>query len=767
MNFNNSLISLLISVCSFMPFIGIAQNNIMQGSTITVLNQKEAMIGASVILREIESGKVIRLLTGNNGVIRSTYKGRVAISINYIGFSAIVDTLNFPIDKTYYLHHEQLGLEEIVVAGQYQPTTIKNSLYNVKIINKDKILARGAVNLGDVMQNELNARVISDNILGSNIILQGITGQNVKILQDGVPLISGEANEFDLGQLNLNNVDRVEIVEGPLSVQYGTNALAGTVNIISKNMSESTRIQASSNAYYESVGQYNIDANAGTRIGKYQLSLAAGRNQFTGFASPSSRLNRLGDNRSFNWNPKQQYFGNAKISRKFGSFSTGVSHQQFYEDAHNKGAPDPGTQFLTASDNHFLTNRWNTLLFLNGKTGKGGYLDVLNSYQNYSQDSRRYIVNLNDESRNMLGQSETGFRSWNFRGTYSESDSTRSLSYQLGYEANLNSSSGGRISGNVDVNDFGLFSSFTFSLWNQLQIQPALRYAYNNKYDTRDINFLNSRLPFIPSLNIKFDLSDNFTFRASYAKGYRSPSIRELYYEFKDANHYIVGNTAIEPEIADNFIISARYQLLSGRGIFSFSPLAYINVIENKIELVELDRSSLPAEFQTINVSRTYTNIPDFRTRGLNLNFGYSYKGNFQLQTGGGLLQRSGSNSLNTYFTSYEANASVGYTVNSIYTRFNFFYKYNGPLAQFSLVNGVLADKTLQEYGLMDISATRSFQQNRYALTLGVKNLLNVTDVNQIGDGKDGLVLRSNFKTALPIAWGRAFFIRTTFSLSK
>ena len=64
--------------------------------------------------------------------------------------------------------------------------------------------------------------------------VQGLSGENVKILIDGVPVVGRLNGNVDLSQINLTNIERVEIVEGPLSVNYGTNALAGTINLITK-----------------------------------------------------------------------------------------------------------------------------------------------------------------------------------------------------------------------------------------------------------------------------------------------------------------------------------------------------------------------------------------------------------------------------------------------------------------------------------------------------------------------------------------------------
>ena len=64
--------------------------------------------------------------------------------------------------------------------------------------------------------------------------MQGISGENVKILIDGVPVLGRLDGNIDLSKINLNDVDQIKVIEGPQSVSYGTNGMAGTINIIIK-----------------------------------------------------------------------------------------------------------------------------------------------------------------------------------------------------------------------------------------------------------------------------------------------------------------------------------------------------------------------------------------------------------------------------------------------------------------------------------------------------------------------------------------------------
>jgi len=104
----------------------------------------------------------------------------------------------------------------------------------VKVIDIKRINSQGAYNLPSLLANELNVRINYDPMLGNSISLQGISGQNIKVMIDGVPVIGREGGNIDLTQINLSSVERIEMVEGPMGVNYGSDAMGGVINIITK-----------------------------------------------------------------------------------------------------------------------------------------------------------------------------------------------------------------------------------------------------------------------------------------------------------------------------------------------------------------------------------------------------------------------------------------------------------------------------------------------------------------------------------------------------
>src|SRR5699024_8277242 len=113
--------------------------------------------------------------------------------------------------------------------------------------------------------------------------------------------------------------------------------------------------------------------------------------------------------------------------------------------------------------------------------------------------------------------------------------------------------------------------------------------------------------PIIPSINLKYGIFSNsrndLTLRASYARGFRSPSIKELYYTFVDANHNIVGNSDLEAETSNNYNLSLHYNVLFNKVEWMNKLVLFYNDIHNRITLAQANIK----EYSYFNLNRFVT----------------------------------------------------------------------------------------------------------------------------------------------------------------
>ena len=245
-----------------------------QKAFIKVLDQKshEPVAFAHVCFEGLKSGSPKYSLTSIDGTVLNDIKEISKIAISYVGYATHTDTISPGQSVDIQLRPKVLNMDEVVVTAQYTPERADKSIYKVEVINARQIEQKAATNMADLLKDQSTMRVTQDGVLGTSLRIQGMSGENVKFLQDGVPLIGRMNGNFDLNQINLFNVDHVEVIEGPMSVIYGSNALAGVINIITKE-NKSSLLNATASAYTESVGVYNFDGSVSLNHQKHGFSI--------------------------------------------------------------------------------------------------------------------------------------------------------------------------------------------------------------------------------------------------------------------------------------------------------------------------------------------------------------------------------------------------------------------------------------------------------------------------------------------------------------
>ena len=684
---------------------------------------------------DTDSSHVIRQMADVNGIIYlEKTSGVYIVCITYYGYDAYVDTVDLSELSTVVMRQPQL-IEEMIVTAQSQATSVEDAVQKVTVINADQIQKSGANNLADILTYQTGIRLSQDNVLGSSMNLGGISGQNVKILVDGVPVIGRQNGNVDLSQINLNNVERIEVVEGPLSVNYGTNALAGTVNIITKKKG-SKGVTAEISPYYETIGNYNISGLVSVNRSGHHLTLDGGRNYFDGWTSTDPFIQfpkvRLADtNRVKTWKPKEQYFAGVRYSYLNERWVISVFGKYFDELIINRGMPS-APYFETAFDDYYHTQRTDVGL-TNDFLFKKSKLKVLLAYNDFKRTKNTYfkdLTTLEEVLAQTTGAQDTSrFNQFTGRLIYS-GELGKKWAYQVGADVNHSSGWGRRIDeGRQDIGDYAGFATVDWKIIDSLTIKPGIRYAYNTAYDS----------PVIPSLNILYRLK-RFSFRGSVARGFRAPDLKELYMDFVDVNHNITGNEDLQAEESWNYSLFVNWMKLTKKSaMIKLEYGAYYNDIDNLITLGIVDNSA----YSYINIGE-YSTIGQqlsviYRSQRLQINVNVTYIGRYNPDSRTGDVQ--------PYSFSPEVGTRLSYVIIKDKLQANLFYKYNGKLQSFYINSDEEIETTIQsDYHILDASLTAGFfKQKQLRVTLGAKNILNVKQVNVIGQSQGVHSSSSNF----------------------
>jgi len=715
--------------------------------------------GARVRMTLLNNTQEIQGATNFSGslsmVIPSEFKGKVILEISSIGYVNYKDTIVFPYSGKIirrFLTPEDKLLNQVVVTASHFVQTQKESVYVSKVIGEEKIRSMGAVSLNDVLSNELNVRLEQDNVLGTGVKLQGTGGQNVKILIDGVPVIGRLDGNIDLSQINLNNVERIEIIEGPLSVNYGSDALAGTINIITKKTLDG-KWQANLNTFYESVGQYNIDAKVGKRFNHHLIEVHGGRYFFDGWSPGDDfwsfpQTTNADTLRTHLWKPKEQYFGGVNYRYVRNNWNFRLNYEGYFELMTNRGMPmQPYLQ--RAFDDTYRTNRHAASLHFDTKIGKAWRGNVLLSGAVYQRNKNTYLVDLTTLdyhlTDNVSMHDTTGYSQYMSRGNFVRHTETGKWSIELGYEVSMESMVGKRIeSAEQEMFYADLFATTEWKPIKQLVIKPGIRYGYNSMYSQQPV----------PSLHMRYGLK-NWIFRASFARGFRAPSIKELYFEFIDINHFITGNPDLKAENSSNYQFNINRDYTFGKHRLGFELKTFYNDIRDQITL----------QVQEGTMEYSYFNLSRAQTTGVNFNVEYVFD-RLQLSAGGAFLAYKIESPLYTYpdFLHYpEFRLSAMYNWKKPKLSFGLFYKYNGTQPNYLVDeegNPILGE--LQAFHMMDVSVTKSFLNEKIVLGVGMKNLFDVQQI--VSSGSTGGA-HSSGGGLNNVARGRSVFISLKFNV--
>ena len=652
-------------------------------------------------------------------------------------------------------------LSEVIVTGQYKPQSAKASVYQVRTISKERIQQQGAAKLQDVLNSELNIRFSQDVATGgSDITMLGLKGQNVKILVDGLPMTGrqGTSNEININQVDINSIERIEIVEGPMSVIYGADALAGVINIITKKAS-AAKLSVAARLHEESIGnEYGIKQGIHNQYGgitwrnkHWDLGGGFTHNYFGGWQDTAT-------GRELVWHKRDQLMANGFIGYRTGKFNARYRIDGLDEIITNPGNyqtfPDQVTGENFAYDQEYLSNRVMHQLQSSYFVNSDLNFQLQSSYTDYSRQVFSTTVSQQTGKTSLdMGagkQAVVGFTGFTARAIMNYRLS-KTFSFQPGIDINLDRGEGERLkSGKNKVNDYALFVTWEITPSKNINIRPGLRFVENSVYDAP---------PVIPSINTKFGLTGNIDLRVAYARGFRSPSLRELYFNFFDASHQIVGNPDLKAETSHSFTGSLNWKKVTpGQVVYTTAVSGFYNSVKNLIDYAV--SANDPNIFMLTNVSDSKTagvNISSIaKYQHLNLAAGFGYTGFYNDYS-------ATDESLPQMQWSAEVNSTIGYSFSKIGLGANLFYKFTGKRPYYAVNSGQEIVLTEQEgYHMADLTLNKKLA-NYLSINAGIRNLFDVDRINSTyaGGGTHGSNGVRNLAT------GRSFFVGLNFNWEK
>jgi outer membrane receptor for ferrienterochelin and colicins len=537
-----------------------------------------------------------------------------------------------------------------------------------------------------------------------------------------------------------------------MSVIYGADALAGVINIITKKINNK-KISVNANVQEETAGKeygwdegiHNQYLGASYNYKNWFISGGIGRNLFQGWKDTAT-------GRELTWHKKDQIIGNVVLSYRAGKLNAYYRFDGLDEIITNPANPAGGQPAL---DQDYISDRVMQQLQATYNFSSRLIANALASYTHFTRQVYSTLYYANGDVRVSTApgtQSLSTFNGATFRASAVYSPS-QFVSFQPGVDVNIETGEGDRIkSGTQKIEDYAFFITAEITLFKWLNIRPGVRFINNSVYDAP---------PVVPSLNTRITLTKDLDLRFAYARGFRSPSLRELYYVFFDATHSIQGNPDLKAEHSNSFTGSLSLQKKLASYLLTGTLSGFYNDVDNLIGTAV--NANNPAVTTYLNITR-YKTVGSTVSADLHHNritaaLGYSYTGRYN-------AYNADNKSLPEFKFSSEINATAGYTFPKIGLNANLFYKYTGKLPYYQeVINNNITEIRLAQtdgYHIADLTFNKTLFK-LLVLNAGVRNLFDVTRINNSAVSSGAHAVTG----ATAIGYGRSYFLGLAFNWSK
>jgi len=202
-----------------------------------------------------------------------------------------------------------LNLKEVIISATRTPRELSSLPLPVTLVDQEIISSSGVVRLDEILIEQTGVNIVADESGFEGIQMQGISSDYILILIDGVPLIGRKAGNFDLSRMAIGNIKQIEIVKGPSSSLFGSEALGGVINIITEEP-KTKKLNGNFSYRFGSFNQQDINTNIKQNSGKFKFNFF-----FNRLSSDGYQVDSESDPRTFY--PFKNYTLHGKISNDF------------------------------------------------------------------------------------------------------------------------------------------------------------------------------------------------------------------------------------------------------------------------------------------------------------------------------------------------------------------------------------------------------------------------------------------------------------------
>ena len=661
-----------------------------------------------------------------------TYKKLIVLTVALLTGSAAFSQIHKMERKDSSAVHRTYNLNPVVVTGSGHHQRLKSTATPVRVLSSQEIHEQGITTFDGALTRMMPQASMAPSSMGSFLRLNGLGNKYILILINGQKLSGDISNNVDLNRINMSRVKRIEVLDGAASSLYGSDAIAGVINIITDQPTQDF-----------------ISVTSDTRV--------SGHGVLTESVGLDIYKNGFGSYTSFSYDKADSYRNNDLEYKKGSDTETQVSIAPLFTGYRSSII---GQKFTYAPSQHLalnagldysykITDRPGTRKDVTGGTDyemryKGFRWNVGGIYKFTSKNSLQadFVVD-----RFRYGKEYDVETDIYKNGDYVQSKKQRMMEGQLkailGLTTNSTTIFGANwrkdyltaTSGNIDQHVYSLaaYAQHEMKFLKDFTATLGLRLTHHETFNQH----------LTPKATLMY-APGNFRFRFTYSAGFRAPGLDELYYHYFSVNRgkaqISFGNKDLKPEKSNYFSLNAEYRTQT----IAVSVTGYLNrindmVVKQNIDIDDASRKMLMAEFPEMTQDQAdkmvsyalYQNSDKGDVKGMQVNVSANIFSGFNLSANYVYTYartRSGEE-WDMLERSIRHAATIAANYHHSWGKYGLNVNLNGRLQSKTYYTG--SYENAPGFGLWNLNTTHSFDMVKWAYlepSIGVDNIFDKVD---------------------------------------
>ncbi|MBK8515697.1 MAG: TonB-dependent receptor [Saprospiraceae bacterium] len=627
------------------------------------------------------------------------------IIASYIGY--ISDTLTWIKGKTliFSLKSTSAFLDEVVVSGTMKEVSRMNSPVPIEVFTPVFFKRNPSPNLFTALENingvrpQLNCNVCNTG----DIHINGMEGPYTMVLIDGMPIVSSLSTVYGLMGIPNSIVQRIEVVKGPASTLYGSEAVGGLINVITKNPETSGRLTLDINS--TSYQDVNIDLGTRIKVGKSIGILSANIFHFDKI-----------------WDVNHDNFTDVTLQKRVSLFNkwnfkrtesrkASLAIRYVWED--RWGGELQWTPEFRGGDS------------LYGESIKTNRIELIGNYQFPLKEKINLAYSYNFHDQNSvygttwyIAKQQIGFTQLTWDKSLKNHDFLTGLAFRyIYYDDNTPvtaSAENNNINKPVKTYLPGIFIQDEISFGVKHKLLAGFRYDYNSDHGNI----------FTPRLNYQWTPTKDNTFRIGFGNGFRVANVFSEDHAALTGAREVVIKDNLNPEKSYNFNINQTSRFYPNFGFLTLDGSIFYTYFSNRIV----------ADFFTDPNKIIYNNLNGYSiSKGVTLNSEFNFVNGFKIMLGGTLMDvyLKEENPLDNAMiktrqiqTPYiTGNWTMSYTINKMDLTLDYTGTITSPMGLPVVPNDFRSEYS-PWFSIQNVQITKKFNKE-FEIYFGLKNLLN------------------------------------------